>query len=146
MAVKTRLDKDKVVSRVRAASVQPLEKCAILLEAESKKLLNVKGQQRTSATGQSSPYSNQQKTSYIPSAPGEPPHKDTSNLFNSIQYALTAIGTYVVGPTLTAFYGAVHEFGGVNHPPRPFMRPALENCRKKFAELFKDLPLGGSAK
>ena len=28
-------------------------------------------------------------------------------------------------------------------PPRPFMRPALENTKNRFAALFANLPLGG---
>ena len=31
-----------------------------------------------------------------------------------------------VGPTHRAFYGLFGEFGTVNHPPHPFMRPAWD--------------------
>ncbi len=33
-------------------------------------------------------------------------------------------------------YGAVHEFGNVTHPPRPFLKPALDDAVARFPSIF----------
>jgi HK97 gp10 family phage protein len=35
----------------------------------------------------------------------------------------------------TAFWGRFHEFGTVNQPPRPWMRPAFERLRSKLLDV-----------
>ena len=164
MGVRTWLNKDLVRTRVRAAMIPRLEKCAILVEAEAKTLLN---ESALPVSGAETIVG-----AYVGSQPGQPPKKRSSNLYGSIQYARTASGTFVVGPTLSAHYGAALEFGavipvtdamraawpGLAHrrlksstttihlAARPFMRPALAHCVRQFPELFANLDLGGAAK
>jgi len=114
-------DVEKIRRKVNAATHEPVKQAAILVDVEARRLLNIGG-----------------GTNHAPSAPGEPPHKQWGTLQASIRYAKVASNWYVIGPTTVAWYGRVHEFGGKNHPPRPFMRRALENLKAKFAELFKD--------
>ena len=74
----------------------------------------------------------------VGSTPPKPPHTRTGALKNSVQYELKNEGfTAIIGPSIS--YGKVHEFGGRNHPARPFMRPALRSVRFKFPELFRGL-------
>ncbi len=75
-----------------------------------------------------------------PSAPGTPPHAQSSDLHGSIDSAPYRRG-YIIGPRSKAWYGRIHEFGGRRHPKRPFMRPALRNMKRKYAKLWKSLPL-----
>lgn len=68
-----------------------------------------------------------------PSAPGSPPNVDTGALRGSGQTNVFTDGTRIRAQV--AFgggnvpYGKLHEFGGRNHPPRPYLRPALEQNR-----------------
>jgi hypothetical protein len=48
----------------------------------------------------------------------------------------------VVGPTLTAWYGKLHEFGLGHFPARPFMRPALNLALREIPTLFRNLIKG----
>jgi hypothetical protein len=85
----------------------------------------------------------------VPSLPGTPPHVQTGTLRASIAYAdVTRPGgppRYIVGPQAPpAWYGAVHEFGGRYHPPRPFMRPALLRVVPTMASRLAGLDLRGT--
>ncbi|MDZ4688503.1 MAG: hypothetical protein SH850_25800 [Planctomycetaceae bacterium] len=56
-----------------------------------------------------------------PSKPGEPPHRDTSQLWNSLFWQdMTEPRKVQVIVGTNLFYGAIHEFG-----ERPFLRPAV---------------------
>ena len=163
MGVETWFAKDEVVRRVSKATVARNQKCGLLVEAEAKQLLRI-----GALSDGPSPYLGQ-KSSVIGAPPGHPPFLRSDNLRASITAAPTDEGTCVVGPTHTAWYGRVLEWGAViNVTPkmraflgwafgwhlsksktaihieaRPFMAPALDNCIKKFPDVFKDLPLGG---
>jgi len=128
---KTWMNSRQVVSAVKQASVQLIMKAGFLVEREAK-LSMVKGGRTTGPGG---------GMVGTPSAPGDPPHVQTGNLRSSIQTAMTRWLTVVVGPTLMAWYGRIHEFGSKNRAKRPFMRPALERTRRRFAALFKGLKL-----
>jgi phage gpG-like protein len=165
--VKVFMNTDAVAKAVKAASVQPLAKCAMLVEAEAKQLLSrgSKGPATRDLMGKFV------KGAYKPSPVGMPPHMRSGNLRSSIQSAKTEEDSYVVGPATTAKYGRIHEFGGritvtpkmskwlglnlgiwkrvgseIRIPARPFMKPALDNCLKKFAPAFANLPLGGTVR
>jgi len=71
------------------------------------------------------------------SSPGQPPFVQTGNLRRNIKTEKSEVGTYLVGPTKAAPYGATLEF----LKNRPFMRPALERIRARFASFFKNLPI-----
>jgi HK97 gp10 family phage protein len=158
-------NKDEVRERVQKASIDRLAKAALLVEAEAKRSLN-KGAAKVRT--QSIDGKNVKNVTFESGPAGQPPRKRTGNLQNSIKTAKTPEGTYVIGPTTSAWYGRVHEFGAlikvtqkmkgylwhafgwhvakptIYIPPRPFMRPALAACKAKFAKLFENLPLGGN--
>lgn len=152
------LDKAKVLKAVKAATVKPLAKCALTVESEAKRSLS-KGSKVRATSG------DRRKFNYTSSSPGSPPHMRTGNLRNSIRSAETNTGTFVVGPTTTAWYGRVQEYGAmikvtpkmrgflfatygwrvgkdaIYIPARPFMRPALTRSVQKFPVRFKNLEL-----
>ena len=116
---------------VAKASIAPLDKAAMLVEADAKASMKEGG-----------------GSSHAPSKAPAPPHVQTGNLRSSITWAADG-KTRVIGPTTVAWYGRIHEFGGVyggkTFPARPFMRPALRRMRQKFAALFRglDIRIGG---
>lgn len=65
------------------------------------------------------------------SAPGEPPATDTGRLVNSINSYLNAgeNEAFVTAGRGTVNYAPMLEFGTWKMPARPFMLPALEQCR-----------------
>jgi len=146
LRMSTHLNLEQVKARVKKATVKPLAKCAAIVEAAAKRNLSKGGKKKVPAANKRDDKGRFLKHEIItePSAPGEAPHLQTGNLRSSISSAPTQEGTYVVGPTAAAWYGQVHEFGGKNHPKRPFMRPALIESADKFPEQFGNLDLGGS--
>lgn len=78
-----------------------------------------------------------------PSAPGTPPASKSGNLAGSMTNAKVGRLRYAAGTNVS--YARIHEFGGTfTHPggwlmtfaPRPFMRPALNNNRKRLGGVF----------
>ncbi len=140
LRMSTHLNLDQVKARLKKATMPRLKKCGAIVEAAMKRKLSKGGKKKvTSKLGD-------KKAKFVtePSKPGDAPHLQTGNLRSSIQYAETPEGTVVVGPTAAAWYGQVHEFGGRNHPKRPFARPALMESVEKFPAQFGNLDLGGS--
>lgn len=70
------------------------------------------------------------------SAPGKPPHAQTSSLYQSISHRLlvTKLGV-VVGPSV--LYGKWLEFGTKTMAARPFMRPALFAVVSRMTKIFE---------
>jgi len=136
------LTTDEAKAKVRAALMPRLKKCGYLVEAKAKRLLSkgrsTKRMRLSKTTGAA-----EKVVEREPSAPGTPPHILTGNLRSSIKTEEDG-DVVVVGPTTTAWYGVVHEFGGRFHPARPFMRPALQQCATEFAPLFAGLDFTGS--
>lgn len=145
-----------VLDAIDQASVDALTKCALAVESEAKRSMRGGG-----------------GNLHEPSTPPAPPHVQTGTLRASITYAIerTARGfTALVGVPKTVWYGKIHEYGGMfavkqhqrrkrkdlqemitvsahsrDVPERPFMRPALEMARAKFAGMFKNLKLAQTA-
>ena len=117
---------------VAKASNSRLPEIGVLVEAEAKRLLSIGG-----------------GSEHNPSPKGKPPHTQSGELKNSVGSAvLRKLGSsepssVIIGPTKISKQGVsighVHEFGGVNHPKRPFMKPALLNVIKRVPEKFKGL-------
>lgn len=124
--VKTWLDVRGVKAAVRQAQTPRLAQAALAIEREAKLSMKKGGR----STG---PKGGKVKT---PSPPGQPPNVQSGNLKGSITTALTLLGTYIIGPTLSAWYGRLHEFW-----KRPFMRPALYKAAHKLPAIFRNLPL-----
>ncbi len=119
------------VSEAMAAPTGPLVKAALAIERCAKFLLRIGGGKP-----------------HVPSDPGQPPHRQTNTLHNSITYARNPTKrspSVIVGPTATAPYGKTHEFGlrvgGIQYPERPFMAPAYERARTEFAAFFRRVNL-----
>jgi HK97 gp10 family phage protein len=123
----TWLDAKGVREAVKQASVGPLERCALWVDRKAKRSMKKGGGERK-----------------VPSPKGKPPHVQTGNLKASIQIAPTQRHTYVVGPTLQAWYGKLHEFGLGKFPKRPVMRPALQTTKNRFPRLFKEMGLANT--
>lgn len=118
-----------VKKAVEKSMQKPLDKAAMLIEAEAKRSMKSGGGK-----------------AHRPSPAGQPPHVQTGNLRSSITWAKILNGrSRIIGPTTVAWYGVIHEFGGrygkAYFPARPFMRPAIRSVREKFAELFANIPL-----
>lgn len=122
--VKFNFDVKGVRKAVEQAGEKPIGQAALMVERKAKEILNVGG-----------------GVDRLPSKPGEPPHKQTGNLQNSIMTARVTRRLYIVGPTLNAFYGRVLEFGGRLIAARPFMFPALKAVKPRISKLWKNLPL-----
>jgi hypothetical protein len=135
----TWLDEKEVLERARKALIRPLMECGALVESEAKTLFGRGGKELVQF--------------------GEA----------GIQHDQTDENTVVVGLASNARYGRVQEFGCVititkkmaaflykkfgwifwhkigstiHIPEHKFMAPALRNCQDRFADKFKDLPLG----
>lgn len=70
-----------------------------------------------------------------PSAPGEPPNRDTGLLDNSIETVQT--GPLTVEVSSNAPYSSALEYGTSKMAERPFMRPALQKERQAVQQLIK---------
>lgn len=143
MRCKTWMNQKKVRAAVREASIEPVEQMASIVEANAKKSMQKGGKTRVSFKRKRG-----SRIVEVPSPPGTPPHRQTGTLAGSIEYARATRGgrdVFIVGPTSPpAWYGVVHEFGGRNHPPRPFMRPAFLGALPFFRGLFRGLDLQGT--
>ena len=135
----TWLDTRGLEEALAEAVIEPLRKCALMVERRAKSSMKRGGKLRKV-----------RGTGYLkrgaPSRPGTPPHRQSGTLVANITHAQIQGRRgrvhYIVGPASPpAGYGAVHEFGGRFHPPRPFMRPALAGARNAFPQFFANLPL-----
>ena len=74
---------------------------------------------------------------HIPSAPGEPPNRDTGTLDGSIETRKT--GRLTAETVSEAPYSAALEFGTSKMYERPFMRPTAKEQRPKILQLIARL-------
>lgn len=143
--MKTWLDVPEVVKAIDQAAVRdPLKRAARIVEREAKRSMRTGGVAAEAIEGEKAAgayWYGEPLMRWVTASPvGQPPHSQTRNLVNSISIAKTERGTYLVGPTTSAFYGRTHEFGLLGFK-RPFMRPALAKTQRKFPYLFRNLPL-----
>ncbi|HWK65388.1 MAG TPA: HK97-gp10 family putative phage morphogenesis protein [Rhizobiaceae bacterium] len=71
---------------------------------------------------------------HVPSAPGQPPNRDTGTLDTNIETTVEAQNPPTVHVTSNAPYSAALEYGTSKMAERPFMRPATEKNRKKVGQ------------
>jgi HK97 gp10 family phage protein len=71
---------------------------------------------------------------HVPSAPGQPPNRDTGTLDTNIETTIEAQNPPTVHVTSNAPYSAALEYGTSKMAERPFMRPATEKNRKKVGQ------------
>jgi len=85
--------------------------------------------------------------SYIPSEPGQPPHKRTGNLYKSVYNSITKLSQFKIQGTVgdnaqsdkSYAYPSALEFGTSKMQPRPYLRPAIEKNKNMFVDLFKKI-------
>ena len=71
---------------------------------------------------------------HVPSAPGEPPNRDTGTLQNHIE--TTMPGPLLAEVRSNAEYAAALELGTSKMAARPYLRPARDKMRRKIQNLF----------
>lgn len=109
---------DELAKLVRRATERNLERAAITLKNAVKEVISEPSNKGTT-----------------PSAPGEPPHKDTGRLRASISHevdkdAMAArVGTNVV-------YGKFLEIGTRKMAARPYLRPTYERLKPELAKIL----------
>lgn len=119
MASKINWHGDKVKQAVNSKAVQNIERACIFVENEVKKAISIG--------------SNKGAT---PSAPGEPPHKDTGRLRASISHQVDAtnlkgrVGTNVK-------YGKFLELGTKRMKKRPFLVPTVAKNQTRIRQILK---------
>jgi phage gpG-like protein len=96
--VKYHLRTDEIRARVKAAKMEPVKQCALLVQRTAQELLSKGG-----------------GSNHTPSNVGDPPNLQTGALRTSITVAQKDETHYVVGPTIK--YGSVQEFGRPNIQP-----------------------------
>lgn len=72
---------------------------------------------------------------HVPSAPGEPPNRDTGNLQSNIE--VTQPRPLIARVTSKAGYSTALEFGTSTLSARPFMRPARDKKKPEAEALLK---------
>lgn len=83
------------------------------------------------------------------SAVGDPPHKQTGHLRNSVQRQLdrSPLGNVVsgkAGPLDKLVYARRHELGGPkNYPKRPFLLPVFNKLKTRIEARLKNAAKGG---
>lgn len=75
---------------------------------------------------------------HIPSAPGQPPNRDTGLLDGSIDTEIRSQMPPSVAVTSRAPYAAHLEYGTSRMAPRPYMRPAVERNRDDVTRAVGD--------
>lgn len=72
--------------------------------------------------------------SHVPSAPGEPPNRDTGVLQAGLENVLSE--PLVAEVSSNAPYAAALEFGSTRMEARPYMRPARDKMAPRIEDLF----------
>ncbi len=109
-----------------------LERAAMVVEREAKRLLSVSG---TGVKGKGGVIKRAVKTAKkriygaFPSAPGQPPHKQTGRLRASVAHEvlLWGLGRLIARVGTNVLYGKVLQLGNSRIKPRPWLDVALKN-------------------
>jgi len=72
---------------------------------------------------------------HVPSAPGQPPSRDSGLLDGSIETEIRGSNPPTVAVTSRAPYASALEYGTSKMAPRPYMRPATERNRDDVARM-----------
>jgi HK97 gp10 family phage protein len=119
---------DEARKRIAAEMTRRLYAAGLLVERHAKRLLSVAGT-GTKASGRGRVYGAN------PSAPGEPPHKQTGRLRASVASEVDAAAqTARVGTNVK--YGKYLELGTRRMKPRPWLRRSLSEVRDKIRAIF----------
>ena len=129
----------EVLDKTESLSGKRLVAAGLLVEREARRLLSVGGgTAEPPAVKEGVYFYGEPLMRWVnASKAGEPPRTQTGDLKNSIAVERIFKTIVIVGPSL--FYGKFMEFGTRFIRPRPFMRPALRNMKRKFPQLFRRL-------
>ena len=132
---KTFLDAAGLTKAVAQASKTPLEQAGLLTSSAARK--SVRKQPDTPMLSKKTGLPLKKKKS---SKPGNPPFSITGKLKKNI---VTRRGKDLLRPSVRVLSrkDRVHEFGGKNHPARPYLQPALEKQKAKFPGLWRGVDL-----
>ena len=132
---------DELRQVIREANQRRLRAAAIVVQNRAKQLLSVAGTGIRSAAGVvPTPGKSRAKRIYgaFPSAPGEPPHKQTGRLRGSVTHEQGALdGKDVVRIGTNVQYGRRLELGTRKMAPRPWLRRALAEMRGQIRAIFQ---------
>lgn len=136
MAV-TKWNGEQAEALIRRAFARNLHAAAIVVKGRAKVLLSTAGTGTTQGAGG--------KTRRVyganPSAPGEPPHKQTGRLRASVAHEVDAGSLRArVGTNVT--YGKFLELGTSKMAARPWLRRALNESRARVVALLARRPPG----
>lgn len=133
-------DVEKLTREISGADSEPVKAAALVLRKEWRRLLNTPG---GAVQGPLLPGEFGVSLGRAPSAPGQPPAKQTGRLQKSI-------GTRVVQGVRRVgtddFRSWMTEYGTSQSPPRPHARPALENAAQEMTEVLISESQGAVAK
>lgn len=129
----------KTTDGFRNGALNELKACALEIRNEAVRSMKTGGKRKSKRRVRDSRGRLRTRMVQVPSAPGTPPHKQTSNLRNQIKLSWLNSDTIVTGPTPQAWYGKVHEFGGRRHPKRSFMRPAMKKVLARSRGRFRNI-------
>ncbi len=115
------------LKQVQTARVRTLKKAAVFLVGEVKKSFGNTGIAGATKADRAANRS----------MPGDPPNVDTGTLRRSITHELLNESTARVGSNIK--YAPALELGTKNMAPRPYLRPAVANNRRKIVKMFKDI-------
>ena len=141
MAGQVRWNGDRLAAQVRAEMGRRLDACRVEVANHAKELVGVEGAEKTTVTVTDARGRKRKRTRLRyganPSAPGEPPHKQTGRLQSSItserEDLVARAGTNVT-------YGRSLELGTSRMAPRPWLRRALAE-RLAFIRAVMSRPL-----
>jgi len=132
---------DDFKRQAQAEMVRRLERASIVVERHAKRLISVSGTGVQTKTGvirkvKGGP-GGKGKTVYgaFPSAPGEPPHKQTGHLRRSVTHEVNNTKLFArIGTNVT--YGRFLELGTKRMAPRPWLRRSLSETSAKVKQIL----------
>lgn len=129
MAVKKEWHGPEHKAAIEAEMIRRLVACALLLVAHAKRLVSTAG----TGVGRGKGGKFRRKYGSNPSAPGEPPHKQTGRLRASITWEQSGRAVRV-GTNL--LYGLWLELGTATMAARPWLRRALAECADRIRAIL----------
>ena len=118
---------DKFKADLQAEQRRRLERAAMVVEREAKRLLGVSGTGTRSKSGIVKAIKNARNRVYgaFPSMPGEPPHKQTGRLRASVAHEVIRKFNWVARVGTNVLYGKHLQLGTKWIKPRPWLDVAL---------------------
>jgi len=131
---------DAAKQHVEGLAFRMLSRAAMTCERRAKELLSVAGTGTRTAGGVVRAVRNARHRVYgaFPSAPGEPPHKQTGRLRASVTHEVDK-GEMTARVGTNVKYGLYLELGTSKMAPRPWLRRALAETAAKINSILSGL-------